>query len=99
MIWLLLPLVAYIVWRFYNKQRIDTQKTTNTVSNVNIKCFGKDSPLYPFINQLEQDADKRLPGETLIKWIKRILPEEKSEKYLTLIKTNNQYRFNPVSDK
>jgi protein-glutamine gamma-glutamyltransferase len=99
MIWLLIPLMAYLSWRFYNKQRIDTKKSINISSNKNIKCFGTDSPLYPLIKKLEQDADKRLPGETLSKWIKRILPDNKAEKYAELIKQHNRYRFNPVSKK
>jgi hypothetical protein len=99
MIWLLIPLMAYLAWRFYNKQRTDTKKETESSFKTNIKRFGEDSPLYPLVKQLEQDADKRLAGETLSKWIKRILPKDKTDKYNELIKLHNRYRFNPVSDK
>jgi protein-glutamine gamma-glutamyltransferase len=99
MIWLLIPLMAYLGWRFYNKQRVDTNKTLNTLSDANIKRYGTDSPLYPIIKRLEQDADARLPGETLSNWIKRILPISKAEKYIDLINLHNCYRFNPASDK
>jgi protein-glutamine gamma-glutamyltransferase len=99
MIWLLIPLMAYLGWRFYNKQRVDTKKITHVNSNVNLKRFGLDSPIYPLLQQLEQKADKRLPGETLSKWIERILPVSKTDKYIKLIKYHNRYRFSPVSDK
>ncbi len=99
MIWLLLPLATYLAWRFYNKQRVSTGKISGAVFNTNIKRFGTDSPIYPLIKQLEQDADNRLPGETLNNWIKRIFPKIKIEQYEHLIKCHNRYRFNPVSDK
>ncbi|MBL1142444.1 MAG: transglutaminase domain-containing protein [Proteobacteria bacterium] len=99
LIGLIISLLVYLTWRFYNKQRINIKKSTQPYSNTRINRFGEDSPLYPLIQQLEQDADKRLPGETLGKWIKRILPKEKTEKYLELINYHNRYRFNPISDK
>jgi protein-glutamine gamma-glutamyltransferase len=99
MIWILIPLMTYLGWRFYNKQRVDTRKSTNINSDTNIKRFGTDSPIYPIVKRLEQDADNRLPGETLSKWIKRIFPETKAELYDHLIKCHNRYRFNPTSDK
>ena len=99
MLWLLLPLMAYLGWRFYNKQRVDKNKDDKTISNFEYNQYGLDSPVYELVAQLEQKADKRLPGETLTKWIKRILPKEKSEKYRELIKKHNRYRFSPDSDK
>lgn len=99
MLWLLLPLMAYLGWRFYNKQRVDKNKQDETNSKFEYDRFGLDSPVYGLVAQLEQKADKRLPGETLNKWIKRILPKDKSEKYQDLIKQHNQYRFSPESDK
>jgi len=99
MMWLLIPLGAYLAWRFYNKQRVEQHKTFNAPINFDIQRYGTDSPLYPLLKQLEKDADIRLPGETLIKWIKRILPIEKTEQYFDIINLHNHYRFNPISDK
>ncbi len=99
LIWLLIPLMAYLVWRFYNKQRVDTKKTRNDNFDTKLKRFGMDSPIYPLLQNLEQEAATRLQGETLSKWIKRILPITEAEKYLQLIKLHNRYRFNPVSNK
>lgn len=99
MLWLLLPLMAYLGWRFYNKQRVDKNKIDKATSNFEYVQHGLDSPIYELVAQLEQQADKRLPGETLSKWITRILPKEKSEKYQKLIKQHNQYRFSPDSNK
>lgn len=99
MLWLLLPLMAYLGWRFYNKQRVDKNKSDDTTSYYQYDSHGLDSPAYAVLTELEKKADKRLPGETLNKWIKRILPEEKSEKYLALIKQHSRYRFKPDGNK
>jgi len=99
MIWLLLPLMAYLAWRFYKKQRVDTKKINAPSVDTKLKQYGTDSPLYPLLKQLEQNVDTRLPGETLNSWIKRIFPIAKTEKYIELIKLHNCYRFNPASDK
>ncbi len=99
MIWLLIPLMTYLAYRFHNKQRIDTKKEASPNFGTNLKRFGEDSPIYPLVKRLEENADRRLPGETLNKWIKRILPELKAEKYIELINHHNRYRFSPTSDK
>ena len=98
MLWLLLPLMAYLGWRFYNKQRV-AKNREDKIHYYEYDRFGLDSPVYELIAKLEQKADKRAKGETLTQWIKRILPKEKSEKYKELIKQHNQYRFNPDSIK
>ncbi|MCZ6804106.1 MAG: hypothetical protein O7D86_09275 [Proteobacteria bacterium] len=92
-------LVAYLAWRFYNKQRVEQQKTLSGAIHSNVQHFGIDSPLYPLLEQLEKEADSRLPGETLTKWVKRILPVEKTKRYFDVIDLHNRYRFNPESDK
>ena len=98
MLWLLFPLGAYLAWRFYTKQRVE-KNDKPVIIYLELDRFGTDSPLYPIIAQLEQEADTRKAGETLTKWIKRILSETKAEQYMGLIKLHNQYRFNPSSDK
>jgi transglutaminase-like putative cysteine protease len=99
MLWLLLPLMAYLGWRFYKKQRVDKIKEEGTTSYYQYDRHGLDSPIYTLVAELEKKADKRLSGETLNKWIKRILPKEKSEKYQELIKQHGRYRFKPDSNK
>jgi protein-glutamine gamma-glutamyltransferase len=98
MLWLLFPLGAYLAWRFYTKQRVEQKNKLDNISP-EFERFGTDSPLYPIIAQLEQEADTRKTGETLSKWIKRILSETRAEQYLELIKLHNHYRFNPAGDK
>ena len=98
MLWLLFPLGAYLTWRFYTKQRVE-QKNNHDTIHAEFDRFGTDSPLYPLIKQIEQEADSRQAGETLMAWIKRIFPGTKAERYYDLIKLHNAYRFNPVSDK
>lgn len=97
-LWLLMPLGSYLAWRFYKKKRI-AQKDLNINTFANVERIGLDSPLYPFLQQLEQSIDSRQAGETLNAWIKRILPISKAEQYSDLIKLHNRYRFNPVSNK
>lgn len=98
MLWMLIPLGAYLSWRFYSKQRVEQNNDRDTIHS-KFNRFGTDSPLYPFIKQIEQEADSRQSGETLMAWIKRIFPGTKAERYYDLITLHNTYRFNPVSDK
>lgn len=98
MLWLLIPLGAYLGWRFYTKQRVDKKNKFDSIY-LDFERFGTDSPLYSLIAQLEQEADTRKTGETLSKWIKRILSGPRAEQYLELIKLHNHYRFNPAGNK
>ncbi|MFT5396224.1 MAG: hypothetical protein ACI85N_001421 [Gammaproteobacteria bacterium] len=98
MLWLLIPLAAYLAWRFYTKQRVDQKDKLDNISP-EFERYGTDSPLYPLIKQIEQEADSRQSGETLMAWIKRIFPGTKAERYYDLITLHNTYRFNPFSDK
>tara|TARA_R110000782_G_scaffold73615_5_gene147290 strand:+ start:1678 stop:3669 length:1992 start_codon:yes stop_codon:yes gene_type:complete len=98
MLWFLIPLGAYLIWRFYTKQRVENKDNANNV-HTKIDRLGTDSPLYPLIEKLELKIDGRQPGETLTRWIKRILPDTKAEQYYPLITLHNAYRFNPLGDK
>ncbi len=98
MLWLLIPLAAYLSWRFYSKQRVQ-QNNADKIDSSKLERFGLDSPFYPHINELEEYVDNRQAGETLINWINRILPTVKAEQYSDLIKLHNRYRFSPKSNK
>ena len=98
MLWLLIPLGAYLSWRFYTKQRVEKNNDRVTLHS-EFDRFGTDSPIYPLIKQIEQEADSRQSGETLMAWIKRIFPGTRAERYYDLISLHNAYRFNPVGDK
>ncbi len=98
MLWLLIPLGAYLAWRFYTKQRVDQNNNGAAILHT-YNRMGIDSPLYPFLKQLEQASATRQPGETLLGWIKRILPATKATQYYTLANLHNRYRFHPASDK
>jgi protein-glutamine gamma-glutamyltransferase len=98
MLWLLIPLAAYLAWRFYTKQRVEQNNNLDTI-HLTFDRFGTDSPLYPLIKQIEQEADSRQSGETLMAWIKRIFPDSRTKKYYDLIRLHYAYRFNPVGDK
>lgn len=98
MLWLLIPLGVYLGWRFYTKQRVDKETKLDSIY-LYFERFGTDSPLYPLIAQLEQEADTRKTGETLSKWIKRILSGTRAKQYQELIKLHNHYRFNPTGNK
>lgn len=98
MLWLLIPLILYMTWRFYAKQRVEQSDNENKL-HYSVKRFGLDSPLFPLLETLEQTADKRKSGETLLNWIARILPEGKAAHYFDLIKLHNRYRFDPDSNK
>ncbi len=98
MLWMLIPLGAYLSWRFYSKQRVEQNNNRDTI-HLEFDRYGTDSPLYPLIKQIEQEADHRQAGETLMAWIKRIFPGSKADKYYELITLHNTYRFNPAGNK
>jgi len=98
MLWLLVPLAVYLAWHFYTKQRVEKNNNLDTIDSVYDR-FGTDSPLYPLIKRIEQEADSRQSGETLMTWIKRVLPDKRENQYFDLIILHNSYRFNPMSDK
>ena len=98
-LWLLLPLAAYLGWRFYHKQRVDKARLNETDDKMIYAQFGEDSPFYTLIAKLEKQIDTRYPGETLTAWIKRILPEYGKQDYIELINLHYAYRFNPASNK
>lgn len=98
MLWLLIPLAAYLAWRFYTKQRVEQNNNLDTI-HLTFDRFGTDSPLYPLIKKIEQEADSRQSGETLMAWIKRVFPDSRTKKYYDLIRLHYAYRFNPVGDK
>ena len=98
MLWLLIPLGTYLSLRFYSKQRVE-QNDPDKMLYTNLNRYGLDSPFYPHIKELEELADKRQAGETLMNWINRILPSVKATQYIDLIKLHNRYRFSPRSNK
>ncbi len=98
-IWLLIPLGSYLAWRLYHNQRSKKDKNIKAKLAKDIKRLGTDSPAFNLIQQLEIQFDKRRPGESLSKWLDRILNIENRKKYVELIQLHYQYRFKPDADR
>ena len=97
LVWLLIPLLTYLAWRFSRKQRVNNRQ--QTVDENDDGKSGLDSPLYAVLEKLEQETDSRRKGETLINWIKRVLPDQRSVPYLNVAALHYRYRFQPDGDK
>ncbi|MEM7027377.1 MAG: transglutaminase-like domain-containing protein [Pseudomonadota bacterium] len=96
--WLLIPLLLYLAWRFSRKEKMKQGKEKNLTINDSL-IYGKDSPFFDVIMQLELIHDKRRDGENLSHWIGRILPDSSQLEFMNLIKLHYRYRFNADGNK
>ena len=97
LVWLLIPLLIYLAWRFSQKQRVNNKE--QVLFDEDAGRPGIDSPLYALLEKLEQETDKRKRGETLISWIKRVFPGQRCLPYLDAVALHYRYRFSPGGDK
>ena len=96
LILLLIPLILYLLRSFIPTISNKTPPATNRAGK---HPHGADSAFYTLITRLEQAAGKRKPGETLLHWLARILPEAARKDYLTVAKLHYLYRFGlPAED-
>ena len=98
MAWLMVPLVLYLAWSFSRKQKVKQQRKERK-ADTDFELQGMDSPLFTLIEQLEKQKDQRQQGETLTRWLARVLPGKSRDNYMRLVALHNRYRFNPASDK
>lgn len=94
-IWLLIPLVAFLVWRIvYNKKRKRIGRNDGNSENA---WPGLDSELYQMEEELTQRGLNRMPSETLTRWSERVQASGcvPSEAFKAAIDLHAQYRFDP----
>ncbi len=86
LLWLILPLVLILIWRFYFRERIiNIDKQNPTI------IIGNNSEFYQIIQRLNKDKYVRQAGENLTDWLSRI----KITDIKTILQLHQKYRFDP----
>ncbi len=98
LVWLLIPLLLYLGWRFYKKPRVEKESNANKNRDTN-NVNGADSPAFALIHKLEQQTDKRKQGETLLNWLRRTVAKDNINDHLEIIQLHYRYRFSLRGDK
>ena len=97
LLWLLLPVGFYIIWRFSHKKsnRISAKVKQDSLDSLDNKI----TPFQHVQAYLEKEYPARLPGETLHAWIERILPDS-YQSLVPLLRQHYKERFSaqPLSE-
>jgi hypothetical protein len=99
LLWLLIPLLAFLGWRIYSSKRINKEDVRQNSKTSDFPRMGLDSEFYTVIQELEKQNDMRRSGETLSAWINRIQFKQDNNKLLQAMTLHNRYRFDPGSKK
>lgn len=99
LLWLLLPLTAFLGWRIYFRERVEL-KSARASEQQQLNRQGLDSEFYALTDALEKQYLPREKGENLTAWLHRLadfIPITTLEITLAL---HYRYRFDPagVSD-
>jgi hypothetical protein len=97
--WLLIPLVIFILQRFYSRKRLKKRREKEEDKKVKDVRKGIDSPFYLIEERLTKSGYVRRPSETLTDWLTRIETMHlQSDFYGTLkhiLRLHYRYRFDP----
>jgi len=99
LLWLLPPLVLFLLWRLYYRKPTDRTKQHVGDNNSSSEVWpGKDSAMYQLIKELEQRGFHRRPGETLAAWFQRLGMEPKAMNLTQALELHYRYRFDPAGN-
>lgn len=97
--WLLIPLVFFILHRFYSRKRISKESEEKEGKEIEDIKKGTDSAFYLIEEKLVQAGYNRRTSETFTDWLNRIEkmnPQMVSYRNLkSLLDTHYRYRFDP----
>ena len=99
LLWLLIPMFAFLGWRIYFNKRINKKNIRQNSKTSKFLRMGLDSGFYAVIRELEKQGDIRRRGETLSAWINRIRFKQHNDKLMRAMALHNRYRFDPGSKK
>ncbi len=86
LLWLILPLILILIWRFYFRERVINVNKQKVMTIV-----GNDSDFYQIIQRLNKEKYVKQAGENLTDWLTRIqIVDIKS-----IFKLHQKYRFDP----
>lgn len=99
LLWLLPPLMLFLIWRLYHRKRPDKEEQhVPADSKKHADWPGKDSAMYQLITTLEQQGYYRRPGETLAVWFERLGMEPKATEITQALELHYRYRFDPAGN-
>jgi transglutaminase-like putative cysteine protease len=97
--WLLVPLIALLVWRLYRRRRVGVA-AGGVAGAPGGPRPGEDSAFYRVERRLTELAFPRGPGESLTRWIARVeearLPAVATASLPDLLILHYRYRFDPA---
>ncbi|NNE36704.1 MAG: transglutaminase domain-containing protein, partial [Gammaproteobacteria bacterium] len=97
LLYLLIPLVLFLIWRLFFKQRINKNKAASIIRSIRRKQ-GVDSVFYMLINEFKQAGYARRDGETLSSWMNRINEKGDFPELEEALQLHYQYRFDPATN-
>lgn len=99
LLWLLPPLILFLIWRLYHRKRPDREEQNVPADNKDHEDWpGKDSAIYQLITKLEQQGYYRRRGETLAAWFERLGMEPKDMNITQALELHYRYRFDPAGN-
>ena len=94
LLWLLIPLLSLLAWRFYLKERIKRPEKNN-IDNMKRQYPGMDSSFYRLVSMLERSGPGRRQGETTYRWLTRIGKKLSNRNIMHALELHYRYRFDP----
>ncbi|MBI5912480.1 MAG: transglutaminase domain-containing protein [Betaproteobacteria bacterium] len=95
LIWLALPLIAWLAWRTLRGRRAKTAAATGE-AELNQPWPGKDSEFYLVERRMAQLGHARQEAEAVTEWLARIAAQPDSEALLRLARLHYRHRFDPA---
>jgi hypothetical protein len=99
LVWLLIPLVIFIFYKFYSRKQFKKKREKEEYREIIDIRKGIDSPFYQIEEKLLQTGCVRRPSETLTNWTKRLeevhFKSDFSESLASIMNIHYRYRFDP----
>jgi protein-glutamine gamma-glutamyltransferase len=97
--WLLVPLVAILVWRLWARRRVGAPSPALTGAAAPARA-GDDSEFYGVERRLSELGFERAPGEPMARWLAAVAaaasPAVATERLRPLLDLHYRYRFDPA---
>jgi protein-glutamine gamma-glutamyltransferase len=98
LLWLLVPLISFLLWRLFLKERIKQKRLYKTQIKNNYSYQGIDSAFFKIVHYLQKLGYIRQPGETLPQWLQRLEQTDlKLPPIQSLLFLHQRYRFDSQS--
>jgi len=97
LLYLLVPLLAVLLWRLYLKRRV-VHRSSDNATYRHPPDQGTDSSFYLLVKMLEKSGHVRSKGETLAAWLRRISKDTVGHDLAGALALHYRYRFDPEGD-